>query len=175
MGEPLRKWLLKPLLLVWAGYVLYEWASPFLLGPHGSDDAEATRLFTNYQYFSDTIANLSGLTELGNPPYLEQIRTSRWQLLKGMAWAMIVSLALRLLFAKGKAQAIKHLAIFVLVKVATFIAFMELGRITWNMTKTLTPEAQKDHYKVFFNPEYPALLQSAVRWFTLAGVALLTK
>ena len=174
MGRSVTLVLLRPLLFIWAGFALYEWASPFLLGPHGSDDKEATRLFTGYQYFWDTLGHVSnGLIEVGRPIFLEEIRHSRWQLLKGLAWAMIAGLVLRVLFARVKF--VKSLAIFVLVVVASLIAFMELGRITWNMVRKVAPENQKDHYKVYFNPEYPELMQSAVRWFTLAGVALLTK
>ena len=107
---------------------------------------------------------------------MDFVNANRWYFLKGFSYPILLGTFILFSLSKKSGGFLKHFGGFLVVLPATILAFIELGRITYNLTRNLNPnETLEDYYKVYFNPEYTELFQSAIRWFTLAGVALLTK
>ena len=157
---------------------VYKWAWVLFLGGEGADEPEASRLFVGYQYAQMAVSAVfpKGWIRYSPAYFIDFINPNRWYVLKGFAYPIILGTVILFSLGRKCGGFLKHFGGFLVVLPATLLAFIELGRITYNLIRPLHPnETLEEYYKVYFNPEYPELMQSAVRWFTLAGVALLTK
>jgi len=165
------KGLLKLLLLGWMVFVVYDWAWVLFFGGHGADEPEASRLFVGYQFVQTTVGQIlpKGWVRQNPAFYLDFINNNRWYILKGFAYPIILGTVVLFSAARTTGGFLKHFGGFIVVVPATILAIIELGRVTYNLTRNLHPnESLEDYYKVYFNPEYTELFQSAVRWFSLA-------
>ena len=107
---------------------------------------------------------------------MDEFNVTRWYILKGFAYPIIFGAIVLFSLSRKSGGFLKNFAAFVLVLSAVILGFTEIARITYNLTKEMRDDEERaNHYKVYFNPEYPELLKNGVKWFTLAAVALLTK
>ena len=137
--------LLKVLLLAWMVSVVYQWAWVLFLGGEGADEPEASRLFVGYQYVQMTISQLlpEGWVPLSPAYQVDFVNKNRWYFLKGFAYPIILGTVILVALSKKCGGFFKCFGASILALSASALAFLELGRITYNLTRNMAPN--EDH------------------------------